>query len=301
MRGVQEVLTMLLSRTKMLTLGMAAALLSALAGCGEAGGGAGAGAGSGVSSSGSGQGGAGGESSGDTGSGGMLFPTTSASGAGGSGGEANCAPELVGVVRDFKGYPAGHPDFEHFAGEGLKGIVQNELGADKKPVYAHPGPTAHTTGPAEFDQWYRDAPGVNIAIPFTVPLTKGPNGIGTYDSASFFPIDNQGFGNEGFDHNYGFTFELHMTFKYSGGEVFSFTGDDDLWVFVNNRLAIDLGGLHPAQSDTLNLDAKAAELGIEPGKEYPLDFFQAERHSTGSNFKIQSTLTFTNCDPIIPQ
>lgn len=242
----------------------------------------------------------------DSGAGGDLFTTSAGTEAGsstgthsGSGG-GNCDPKLVGVVRDFKAYTSGgHPDFEHFGGSGLKGLVKNELGPDHKPVYAPDGPTANTTGKAEFDQWYRDTPDVNKAIPFTIMLTADANGIGTFDSQEFLPIDGQGWGNEGFDHNYGFTYELHMVFQYSGGEVFSFTGDDDLWVFVNDRLAIDLGGLHPAQSDTLNVDAKAAELGLVKGKEYTLDLFQAERHSTGSHFKVQSSLNFTNCDPIV--
>lgn len=218
----------------------------------------------------------------------------------GSGGKGNCDPQLVGVIRDFKLYTnGGHPDFEHYSGDGLKGLVNFDLGADHKPVYAPNGPTVNTTGKAEFDQWYRDVPGVNYSIPYTIALMPDANGVGTFDSDAFFPIDDQGWGNEGLDHNYGFTYELHMVFQYSGGEVFSFTGDDDLWVFINNRLAIDLGGLHPAQSDTLDVDAKAALLGIEKGKEYALDLFQAERHSTGSHFKVQSSLNFTNCDPII--
>ncbi|MDI1483809.1 fibro-slime domain-containing protein [Polyangium sp. y55x31] len=283
------------------SLVLAGAAIGCGGGSGDSSGSAAGGQGAGNSSSQSGSGGQGGLGGmgGEGGEGGIVFAGSGGSGGGGGAG-GNCTPELVGIVRDFKGYPNGHPDFEHFGGEGLKGIVKFDLGPDKKPVYAHDGPTAHTTGPAEFDQWYRDVEGVNMPMPFKVALTEDPaTGIATFESTAFFPIDNQLFGNEGFEHNYGFTYELHMTFKYQGGETFAFSGDDDLWVFVNNRLAIDLGGLHPPQADTLNLDAKAAELGIVPGGEYALDFFHAERHSTGSNFKVQSTLSFTNCDPII--
>jgi fibro-slime domain-containing protein len=115
----------------------------------------------------------------------------------------------------------------------------------------------------------------------------------------FFPIDGQGFGNEGQAHNFGFTFELHMEFAYKGGEVFTFSGDDDLWVFINDRLAIDLGGLHPEQPEVLDVDAAAASLGLVVGETYPLDLFHAERHTNESNFRIESTLSFTNCDPIV--
>ena len=292
-----------LSRSKSLKLSLATLLISAAMGCGSEGTGtsgfsttSGAGAGGASTSTASAQ-------STQSGGGGDLFSTSAGTGdttSGGVGGKANCDPQLVGVIRDFKLYTnGGHPDFEQYGGDGLKGLVQFDLGADHKPVYAPNGPTIFTTGKTEFDQWYRDVPGVNYNIPLTIPLTADAQGIGTYSSDAFFPVDNQGWGNEGLEHNFGFTYELHMVFQYSGGEVFSFTGDDDLWVFINNRLAIDLGGLHAAQSDTLDVDAKAATLGIVKGKEYALDLFQAERHSTGSHFKVQSSLNFTNCDPII--
>jgi fibro-slime domain-containing protein len=276
------------SQSSTMTLTLAALLFAVGGGCGSANGtGSTEGTGGALSSAGSNQGGVGGD----------LFP---ASGVTAGQGGGDCSPRLQGLVRDFKIYPeGGHPDFEHFTGDGLKGIVKFDLGADRKPVYAADGPTDYTTGKPEFDQWFRDVPDVNKTFPYTVKLTAGADGVGTFDSQEFFPIDDQGWGNEGLSHNFAFTYELHMMFMYHGGEKFSFTGDDDLWVFVNNRLAIDLGGLHPSQSDILDLDAKAAELGITKGESYALELFQAERHTGHSHFKVQSSLNFINCDPIL--
>ena len=81
----------------------------------------------------------------------------------------------------------------------------------------------------------------------------------------FFPIDNQGWGNQGRPHNYHFTFEVHLEFAYNGGEGFTFTGDDDVWLFINGKLAIDIGGVHGAESESIDLDAHAGELGIVKG------------------------------------
>jgi fibro-slime domain-containing protein len=203
-------------------------------------------------------------------------------------------PTPLGLLRDFK---IEHPDFEYVTGDD-RGIVGPDLGPDKKPVFVGVGhPTVHTA--AEFDQWYRDVPGVNMTTEFQLPFTTAANGNLVYDNQAFFPIDNQGWGNEGNNHNFHFTYELHMEFKYSGGEVFNFRGDDDVFVFVNNKLAIDLGGVHRAETGSLNLDQQAAMLGISKGNNYPIDFFQAERHTTESSFRIETSLAFSNSAPII--
>jgi len=195
---------------------------------------------------------------------------------------------LTGTIRDFKDgtQAGGHPDFETFLGDD-RGIVKNTLGVDGKPVYNGMPTTPTTTGQTNFDQWYRDVSGVNLSTPLSITLTDPENdGIFTYANGNFFPIDGQLFGNQGRPHNYHFTYELHSQFTYQGGETFSFTGDDDVWVFINNQLVIDLGGVHGTQTASVSLD----KLGLTVGQAYNLDVFFAERHTVASNFGIDTSL-----------
>jgi fibro-slime domain-containing protein len=228
---------------------------------------------------------------------------------------ADCAPNLTGSLRDFVNKPgfqpasALHQDFENAVGDD-RGIVATDLGADHKPVYAHPGGTTATThGQALFDEWFRDTPGINIPFEYTIVLT-GDGGVQSFDDQEFFPLDGRGWNDEytaddGKQHNFSFTFELHTTFAYSGGEVFTFIGDDDVFVFVNGKLVVDLGGVHAAETKSIQLDSlvtadsAATPVPLVKGTTYPLDIFYTERHTVASHFRMDTSIAFNNCTPII--
>lgn len=199
--------------------------------------------------------------------------------------------DVTGTVRDFQ---MAHPDFERGQIGHRTGMVLERLSDDGKPVFAYEAGNGIIYSPETFAEWYRDIPGVNQSLPLTISLSNteaNPN-IYDYGTPSFFPIDDQLYGNEGNVHNYHFTFELHANFTYQGGEVFNFTGDDDVWVFLNGILALDLGGTHGAMSASIDLDSVAAEVGLETDGLARFAFFFAERHTTQSNCFISTTITF---------
>jgi fibro-slime domain-containing protein len=278
------------------------AISAMLAGCSAGGGGEKGGAtnGAGGASGGSGSG-AGGDI--------ILQPST------GSGSpNSECGSTLDVTYRDFN---EKHPDFEMaFSGDVVRlQLVQDKLASDLTPVFRSgigcPQDSANPTKCANwvpsqaviqsadsFNQWYHTVDGVNIKFNKKLELTEQPAGSGTFvfDSTAFFPLDaTEGFGitpaGNSLMKNFLFTTEIHLNFEYKAGQKFSFRGDDDLWIFVNGQLAMDLGSMHSAEPGTIDFDAQASALGIVPGQTYAMDIFQAERHTTGSNFRFETNIS----------
>lgn len=194
---------------------------------------------------------------------------------------------LTGTVRDFH---QSFPDMQATICGLETGRVGSALSGGT-PVFAGGGGCTSFSNASNFNQWYTDVPGTNLPGSLTITLDDtGSPGLFHYSNDSFFPIDGALFGNEGNGHNYHFTYHIQSTFGYRGGEIFAFSGDDDVWVFLNGILAVDLGGIHTTVAGSVNLDAAAGALGITPGHNYSYDLFFAERHTTLSSLSLTTSL-----------
>jgi fibro-slime domain-containing protein len=90
-------------------------------------------------------------------------------------------------------------------------------------------------------------------------------------------------------HNFHFTTEVVYWFEYQASlsPTLDFTGDDDVWVFINGKLVVDLGGAHVPENGSVTLNAATASmLGLANGNVYEIRVFHAERKANGSSFEL---------------
>ena len=129
------------------------------------------------------------------------------------------------------------------------------------------------------------------------------------DNAGFFPLDDRGENDRtgvierdgkqlGGAHNYNFAMAGSSKFVYhkGAGQVFKFAGDDDTYLFINGKLALDLGGAHTTLEGEVSLDDRAQELGLEDGGVYSFKFFYLERHTDESNLMISTNIELVGED-----
>jgi fibro-slime domain-containing protein len=237
------------------------------------------------------------------------------------------------VYRDFQSWtdPSGHPDFDHWIGYGQAGLAQPTLSATSGGVPVHAAqclPLTANLCPSDgapawdasvdwFGMWYTDVPKYNKTVVKTLTLPPIAGGTFQYTDEAFFPLDGMAgtWGTTpGTAHNYGFTSVTRSWFEYSGAATLTFVGDDDVFVYVNKKLAVDLGGTHHRATGSITLDpadgtgyscdfvapgpaggacdgtaktgGHVVNLGLVKGNVYEIAVFQAERHIVDSHYQL---------------
>lgn len=217
------------------------------------------------------------------------------------------------------------------------GVTSDNIDTEHPTLYSHPD---------AFSLWYRSSNPGGIEgldgdiliddLVSSLTLTRSQPNVYFYDSTAFWPLDDLLFGDTpGQTHNFQFTTELRYFFQYQGGETLTFRGDDDVFVYVNGRLAVDIGGIHnwqyarvilgddglPSGTDsnctfagadgvalpncTLSTaesdDDEDERFGLVRGNVYEIVLFHAERHPIASNFRLTLAgflAPRSACDPI---
>jgi len=173
----------------------------------------------------------------------------------------------------------------------VTGIVQTTLGSDETPVLStvsHPTVQDATS----FYDWYHDTDNncrVDRVLEYT--FTPGESSYELIDDGSYFEMDGVCFGNEENKHNFHFTEALKVcTVAHEATVTLSASSDDDLFVFVNGDLQIDIGGVHEEETQYYN------SYDNDHGTAFNFTIFYAERHTTEAVLRLTfAGLNFVEC------
>lgn len=231
-----------------------------------------------------------------------------------------CKYTIAATVRDFS---KEHPDFDFGSITGdylMTGMVECQISSLRKPTRTTIAPKPPVTY-AHFNDWWTTDTSAAIAANlrrsescFEIPMSQ--NNLGQWEYSSYYdevsrgfwpvngalnyhretftschvkpPPDSTSWVTNGPAVNGNFCLESHATFIYEPGQTFDFRGDDDVWIFIDDKLVIDLGGVHTPKAASVNLDM----LNLVPGQEYKWDFFYCDRQPCGSALNMKTSIVF---------
>jgi fibro-slime domain-containing protein len=202
---------------------------------------------------------------------------------------------VSGVLRDF--IPTTHPDFgvDQTNADDTIGWIEDSLDLNGKPIVKTGSSPSSVT---KFGEWFNTINGVNKATTFSTRLLQtGPAANGDEEdryrflSEVFIPrpleafgVNPAGYPREGTDNTF-FTWEIHTYVKYNATAnaplPLTMSSSDDMWVFINGKLACDLGGIHPLKNCTIDLNNLVVSHSLTQTDSdiYRCDIYYAHRNS----------------------
>ena len=207
---------------------------------------------------------------------------------------------------------------EYYNKELEQGLVEFELSEDYLPVATGLGSLTANRG-VDFGRWFDTVEGKSISYAGTLGMKYQANGAEfSFLDEDFYPLDEVQFSDgdivnrDGHNHLFTMNFAVPFTVLASGEEEFEIVADDDTFVFVGDKLVLDMGGIHEAMNghfvvhedgeiyagvDRENLAYSG--VSVAKGDGSIVRIYHADRDSDDSIFKVRFSgmnLSVTNVE-----
>jgi fibro-slime domain-containing protein len=226
---------------------------------------------------------------------------------------------LWGTIRDFRGRldSLGHLDFGlPNAPPNTNWTIGTRLDDDGKPVAAKPpalGMTSQRTihSEASFATWFRDTPCQNLSRPRVLILHRAASYGHTPENPRWvYGVGGGSLGmsadrcyNDAYDFISGWNYGVNLSWTMEFGFSFVYRQDksqwlhvsagSDVWVYLDGKLLIDIGGRSKPTFGAVDLNSVAASLGLVDAQSYDLKIFIANRYRAAQpNFQIWLNFPF---------
>ena len=186
-----------------------------------------------------------------------------------------------------------------------QGMVDFGLDERYLPI-AKGGDLITNRGLFDMSRWFSEVEGKSKAFIGTIRLDYNPEDASfSFHQNSFYPLDKVEYdkseivNKDGHNHLFTMNFAVPFTVLTNGDESFMVTADDDTFVYVGDKLVLDMGGIHDAMSGEVAIlgngevhsgigGAELAYSGVnvQHGDSSIVRIFHADRNEEDSVFKM---------------